>query len=514
MVILSDETRKIVKQRKLLFFLLIMIQVVMIVLYSIFVEYKSNGNTRLSYNYTSDNQDNITHVYPSLGDVTVMVFIGFGFVMAYFRDYAWSAIIISFGVAAWSLQMAILTNGFWYAVFSGDWKHKISVNFYTVLDGENTAGAVLVALGAVLGKLNVAQYFIMATMVTITQTFINQLTFVRLLANDIGGGMYIFLYGTVFGLSVALSLGKQDQTNSQNYISTRNSNIFSMIGTLFLWVYWPSWNSAWATGNSRLRAILNTILSLSGSCVTSFLVSPLIFNGKLTMKHILFGSISGGVVMGSIADMLIHPWASFFIGCLSGTVTVLGLHYITPRMNKTRFQDSCGVLFLAGIPGLASGLISAIIAGVAKFADYGSTLYIIFPLQHNNIRDSGKQAGYQLATVIIIIIVGTVCGLATGLLLNNRCFISIDNLFDDREIFDHVDDKEDIRSEEVVRIEMHKIDNPRVNDSDRQGLNAKINLDITKEHIKSSRNKKDNKKKRDSDHDVVLHIEIKINALE
>lgn len=42
-----------------------------------------------------------------------------------------------------------------------------------------------------------------------------------------------------------------------------NSDTFAMIGTLFLWIFWPSFNSALLDGIEQERAIINTYLSLA-----------------------------------------------------------------------------------------------------------------------------------------------------------------------------------------------------------------------------------------------------------
>ena len=44
-------------------------------------------------------------------------------------------------------------------------------------------------------------------------------------------------------------------------------------GTLFLWLYWPSFNSALASGNAQNRAIINTYYSMTGSVVSTFIFS-------------------------------------------------------------------------------------------------------------------------------------------------------------------------------------------------------------------------------------------------
>ena len=45
------------------------------------------------------------------------------------------------------------------------------------------------------------------------------------------------------------------------------------IGTLFLWIFWPSFNGALVTGDARYRAIINTYFSLSASVLASFVTS-------------------------------------------------------------------------------------------------------------------------------------------------------------------------------------------------------------------------------------------------
>ena len=46
-----------------------------------------------------------------------------------------------------------------------------------------------------------------------------------------------------------------------------------MIGTLFLWMFWPSFNGALCVSNAQERAIVNTLLSMCGSCVVAFIAS-------------------------------------------------------------------------------------------------------------------------------------------------------------------------------------------------------------------------------------------------
>ena len=52
-----------------------------------------------------------------------------------------------------------------------------------------------------------------------------------------------------------------------------HSDMFSMVGTLFLWCFWPSFVSVLADGNARNRCVIHTALSLSSSCLAACVVS-------------------------------------------------------------------------------------------------------------------------------------------------------------------------------------------------------------------------------------------------
>ena len=81
--------------------------------------------------------------------------------------------------------------------------------------------------------------------------------------------------------------------------SVYHSDIFSMIGTLFLFCFWPSFNAGVAAaGDARLRAIVNTYISIASSVLLTYICSCL-FNEKkkLEMVHIQNATLAGGVGM-------------------------------------------------------------------------------------------------------------------------------------------------------------------------------------------------------------------------
>ena len=47
------------------------------------------------------------------------------------------------------------------------------------------------------------------------------------------------------------------------------------VGTVLLWIYWPSFNAALAEGDAQHRAVINTYISLCASTLATFIVSAL-----------------------------------------------------------------------------------------------------------------------------------------------------------------------------------------------------------------------------------------------
>ena len=69
--------------------------------------------------------------------------------------------------------------------------------------------------------------------------------------SDIGGSMVIHTFGAYFGVSVALFYQPKKAIADKHGIGVGNylSDLVSMIGTLFLFCYWQSFNGAPGTGS-------------------------------------------------------------------------------------------------------------------------------------------------------------------------------------------------------------------------------------------------------------------------
>ena len=83
----------------------------MAILYGLFVRVKPHADADANQSY-----------YPMYQDVNVMMLVGFGFLMAYIKNYSWSALVYTFFINAIIVQLYILLSDFWGKVFHGHWE--------------------------------------------------------------------------------------------------------------------------------------------------------------------------------------------------------------------------------------------------------------------------------------------------------------------------------------------------------------------------------------------------------
>lgn len=80
----------------------------------------------------------------------------------------------------------------------------------------------------------------------------------------------------------------------------------------------------------------------------------------------LNATLAGGVAIGSSADILTRPWGAmllgFVVGCISAFGYAKGNAFVRAKLG---LHDTCGVLFLHGIPGIIGAIVSAIVSSLA-----------------------------------------------------------------------------------------------------------------------------------------------------
>jgi ammonium transporter Rh len=263
--------------------------------------------------------------YPMWTDIHVMVFVGFGFLMVFLKTHCWSSIGFNFLIAAWAIQCTILFFGFWEHVIKYQHLEKININMRMLIQGDFGAASILISMGALLGKVSFVQLFTLVTIETIFYT-LNAIVTVDLMgAADIGGAIVIHMFGAYFGLTATYFFQpkKALEDKLQQCKGSYLSELISMVGTLFLFIYWPSFNGALAVGMSQKRSVVNTLLSITGSVLTSVYVSRAIL-GKIDMEVLLNSTLAGGVMMGAACDMITGPGFAMLAGSVAGAVSAIG----------------------------------------------------------------------------------------------------------------------------------------------------------------------------------------------
>nr|XP_011755172.1 ammonium transporter Rh type A isoform X2 [Macaca nemestrina] len=374
----------------------IVLEIAMIVLFALFVEYEMDQTTPQQLNITtSTDMGKFLELYPLFQDVHVMIFVGFGFLMTFLKKYGFSSVGINLLIAALGLQWGTVVQGILHSQ-----GQKITIGIKNMINADFSTATVLISFGAVLGKTSPTQMLIM-TIIEIAVFAGNEYLVGEIFkASDIGASMTIHAFGAYFGLAVAGILYRSAlRRGHKNEESTYYSHLFAMIGTLFLWMFWPSFNSAIAEpGDKQSRAIVNTYFSLVACVVTAFAFSSLVERrGKLNMVHIQNATLAGGVAVGTCADMAIHPFGSMTLGSIAGAVSVIGYKFLTPLFTtKLRIHDTCGVHNLHGLPGVVGGL-----AGIAAVALGAS---------NTSVAMQAAALGSSIGTAVV-------GGLITGLIL-------------------------------------------------------------------------------------------------
>lgn len=80
---------------------------------------------------------------------------------------------------------------------------------------------------------------IIAVLQTFFYSFNEVMVFQKIQAFDAGGSTTIHAFGAYFGLGVSFILSRKRKPRTKAK-SNANSNAMAMIGTLFLWIFWPS----------------------------------------------------------------------------------------------------------------------------------------------------------------------------------------------------------------------------------------------------------------------------------
>ncbi|NXT52540.1 RHD protein, partial [Pluvianellus socialis] len=353
--------------------------------------------------------------YPAFQDVNHMVIFGFGFFLTFLRRYGFSSTGFNLLIIVLGVQCSVLIEDL--LVFLLQKPNEDGVK--RIAKAAVSMTAVVISTGAVLGKTNPLQLILMTVVEIIffhLSRWINN-TFLEVPEDT--GMMHVLLFGAYFGLAVS-SYFSEPSPRSEKNASTPKSDLLSMLGTLFLWAFWPSFNSVLAV-NYKRRAIYNTYFALAASAVTAFLLSVLTTkDGKFRMTHIHSAVLAGGVAVGYAAHSIEYPWIAMILGLLASVITVLGSYCSERCFNPAmKMHDSSGVHFTFGLPAVLGALAQVILLVIKNW---------------NNLPRLDFLVLFHIGAVCVTISVALVTGFFTGFILNLKLFktIPVSKYFEDQ----------------------------------------------------------------------------------
>ncbi len=339
--------------------------------------------------------------------ILAMLLVGFGFLMVFVRRYGYSATTGTYLVVAMGLPVYILLRA--SGILCAEPIEPSTIK--ALLYAEFAVASALIAMGAVLGRLRVFQYALLALLLVPAYMLNEWLVLDGGLGvtkgfTDAAGSIIIHAFGAYFGLgvTVAITTAKQRQQPIQ---ADATADRFAMLGSMVLWLFWPSFCSAVVPAGQLQHTAVNTVLALSGATLSTFVLSTLLRKGKTSVADMANAALAGGVSIGATCN-IVSPAVAFGIGALAGALCVVGYVFIQPALlARFKIVDTCGVHNLHGMPGLLGGLIAVVaVPGVATA---------------------------QLVGIAVTLALAIVCGLAAGALI--RLTGTTVRAYDDAECF-------------------------------------------------------------------------------
>jgi ammonium transporter Rh len=319
--------------------------------------------------------------------IMAMLLVGFGFLMVFVKRYGLSAVTATYLLVSVAIPVYLLIKNYGQA--------KIEID--KLILAEFAAASLLICAGAVLGRLKMAQYILLAVMFIPSYMLNEWIIFdggLKLMPGsftDTGGSIVIHAFGALFGLGVIMTMTTKKEFDVK-VESDETSNRFSMVGSMVLWLFWPSFCAALVSPELIPVTAVNVVLALCGATIATYFATVLL-RGKISIGDIANAALAGGVAIGSTCDKTNHVVA-FIIGILAGVLSTFSFAYIQTKLqNKLKVIDTCGVLNLHGFPGLMGGFAAMFV-----------------------VADINRSA--QLIGIIISIVIALVAGLISGKILS------------------------------------------------------------------------------------------------
>ncbi len=339
--------------------------------------------------------------------IMAMLLIGFGFLMVFVKKYGRSAITATFLLVSVSIPLYMSIKAM------GIFEEKSEITQFIL--AEFGAASLLIATGAILGRIKMYQYIILG-LLFIPFYILNEVIvledhfhFVGKIA-DTGGSIVIHAFGAIFGIAAAISLTLKEHRKIP-ILADATSDRYSLLGSMVLWVFWPSFCAALVPVEAIPVTVVNVFIALCGSTLATYLATVSI-RGKINTADIANAALAGGVAIGATCDYATHTEA-MIIGVIAGAISTIGFAILQEKQEKFhKIIDTCGVSNLHGIPGLFGGLAAIVVV-------------------------EGIDVSAQIKGILITILIAIIAGLFSGKIIS--LFGKPQAIYDDVNEFEDAD---------------------------------------------------------------------------
>jgi len=303
--------------------------------------------------------------------VALMMFIGFGYLMTFLRWYGLGAVGLTMIITCLGVEVYLIFDTV-RSFFAGN-GGEVVVDLSALLQANFAVAAFLISFGGLIGKVNPCQLLVLVVFEAVFYG-VNKLVMEDVVGiSDVGGTIIIHMFGAYYGLAAAWYLG-QPAINIKEKASY-TSDLFSLLGTIVLWVYWPSFVAGATpagTPDAELQ-LVQTILALVAATVTTFALSAeLSEQGKLRPVDVQNATLAGGVSIGILAGTPLTAAGAILVGSFAGALSTFGFAKVSVFLyDKIGLHDTCGIHNLHGMPSMMGALISVVIPnafpGISSF---------------------------------------------------------------------------------------------------------------------------------------------------
>jgi len=320
-----------------------------------------------------------------------MLLVGFGFLMVFVKKYGRSAVTATYLLVSLAIPLYIVINSL--GIFGEP--HTLEID--RLILAEFAAASLLICAGALLGRLKMAQYLLLG-LLFIPFYMLNEwiLTAGGLglmsqgAITDTGGSILIHAFGALFGLGVIITMTTKKEFDTP-IEADATSDRFSMLGSMVLWIFWPSFCAALVVPSLVPLTVLNVVIALCGATLATYFAT-IVLRRKISIADIANASLAGGVAIGSVCDRT-GPSTAFVVGIVAGVLSTYGFAVLLPKIQeKFKTVDTCGVMNLHGLPGLMGGL---------------AAIFVV----------KGIDSSVQLTGIIISVVIAILAGYLTGKVL-------------------------------------------------------------------------------------------------